>query len=77
MIAKEIFDDIAAKVSGVISDSPLKDVEKNAKTAVTAALSHLDLVTREEFDTQQQMMEHLLAEIANLREEIARLTQQA
>ena len=77
MIAKEIFDDIAAKVSGVISDSPLKDVEKNAKTTVTAALSHLDLVTREEFDTQQQMIEHLLAEIANLREEIARLTQQA
>ena len=77
MIAKEIFEDIAAKVSGVISDSPLKDVEKNAKTAVTAALSHLDLVTREEFDTQQQMIEHLLAEIANLREEIARLTQQA
>ena len=77
MIAKEIFDDIAAKVSGVISDSPLKDVEKNAKTAVTAALSHLDLVTREEFDTQQQMIEHLLAEIANLREEIDRLTQQA
>ncbi|MBO7555567.1 MAG: accessory factor UbiK family protein, partial [Neisseriaceae bacterium] len=68
---------IAAKVSGVISDSPLKDVEKNAKTAVTAALSHLDLVTREEFDTQQQMIEHLLTEIANLREEIARLTQQA
>ena len=64
-------------MSGVISDSPLKDVEKNAKTAVTAALSHLDLVTREEFDTQQQMIEHLLAEIANLREEIARLTQQA
>ena len=77
MIAKEIFDDIAAKVSGVISDSPLKDVEKNAKTAVTAALSHLDLVTREEFDTQQQMIEHLLTEIANLREEIDRLTQQA
>ena len=77
MIAKEIFEDIAAKVSGVISDSPLKDVEKNAKTAVTAALSHLDVVTREEFDTQQQMIEHLLTEIANLREEIDRLTQQA
>ncbi|MBP5788968.1 MAG: accessory factor UbiK family protein [Neisseriaceae bacterium] len=77
MIAKEIFDDIAAKVGNIIQDSPIKDVEKNAKTAVTAALSHLDLVTREEFDTQQQMIEHLLAEIANLREEIARLTQQA
>ena len=77
MIAKEIFDDIAAKVGNIIQDSPLKDVEKNAKTAVTAALSHLDLVTREEFDTQQQMIEHLLTEIANLREEIARLTQQA
>ncbi|MBQ9682313.1 MAG: accessory factor UbiK family protein [Neisseriaceae bacterium] len=77
MIAKEIFDDIAAKVGNIIQDSPIKDVEKNAKTAVTAALSHLDLVTREEFDTQQQMIEHLLTEIANLREEIARLTQQA
>ena len=77
MIAKEIFDDITAKVGNIIQDSPIKDVEKNAKTAVTAALSHLDLVTREEFDTQQQMIEHLLTEIANLREEIARLTQQA
>ncbi|MBP3221098.1 MAG: accessory factor UbiK family protein [Neisseriaceae bacterium] len=77
MIAKEIFEDIAAKVSGVISDSPLKDVEKNAKTAVTAALSHLDLVTREEFETQQQIIEHLLTEVASLRSEVERLTQQA
>ena len=64
-------------MGNIIQDSPIKDVEKNAKTAVTAALSHLDLVTREEFDTQQQMIEHLLTEIANLREEIARLTQRA
>ena len=77
MIAKEILEDIAAKVSGIIQDSPIKDVEKNAKTAVTAALSRLDLVTREEFDTQQQIIEHLLSEVADLHSEIEQLKQRA
>ncbi|MDO5686771.1 MAG: accessory factor UbiK family protein [Neisseria sp.] len=76
MIAKQLFEDITAKVSDIIQDSPIKDLEKNVKTAVTAAFSRLDLVTREEFEIQQQMIEHLCSEIASLQDEIARLREQ-
>lgn len=76
MLAKQIFEDITAKIGDIIHDSPIKDVEKNVKTAVTAAFSRLDLVTRDEFEVQQQMIEHLCLQISDLQEEIARLREQ-
>lgn len=76
MLAKQIFEDISAKIGDIVRDSPVKDIEKNVKTAMTAAFSRMDLVTREEFEIQQQMLEHVCREMAALQEEIAALRAQ-
>lgn len=56
MIAKQLFEDLSTKLSETIANSPAKDVEKNAKAMLGGALAKMDLVTREEFDVQQQIL---------------------
>ncbi len=59
MIDKTVLDDIAKRVSENVPNS-LKflqeDMEKNLRSALEAGLSHLDLVTREEFDLQTAVL---------------------
>ena len=44
------------KVSELLAASPAKDIEKNLRALLSSALSRLDLVTREEFDVQQEVL---------------------
>ena len=57
MFDKKFFDDINAKISEVIANSPAKDIEKNMKAMMMAMFAKLDLVTREEFDVQVQVLQ--------------------
>ncbi|MDR3413134.1 MAG: accessory factor UbiK family protein [Formivibrio sp.] len=56
MLKEKIFDEIASKISEAIAASPVKDVEKNVRAMMASAFSKLDLVTREEFEIQQQVL---------------------
>ena len=49
-------EDIGNKMSSLLANSPAKDFEKNAKAVVSGFLAKLDLVTREEFDIQTQVL---------------------
>lgn len=73
MIAKQIFEDVAAKVSETIANSPAKDVEKNMKAMLGAALSKLDLVTREEYEVQQQVLVKTRLKLNELEAKLAEL----
>jgi BMFP domain-containing protein YqiC len=56
MLSSKLLDDISVRVREIIEKSPAKDVEKNLKAMLSGALSRLDLVTREEFDVQTQVL---------------------
>ncbi len=49
-------DELNRKVSELIAASPAKDIEKNLRALLSSAFSRLDLVTREEFDIQQEVL---------------------
>ncbi|NWG39536.1 MAG: accessory factor UbiK family protein [Hydrogenophilaceae bacterium] len=49
-------DDIANKLGEVFRQSPARDLEKNLKAGLAGWLAKLDLVTREEFDVQAQVL---------------------
>jgi len=65
MLNAKFLDDISAKLSEAVKNSPAKDIEKNVRAMLTQGFSKLDLVTREEFDVQAQVLartrEHLTA----------------
>ena len=49
-------EELNRKVSELLAASPAKDIEKNLRALLSSALSRLDLVTREEFDVQQEVL---------------------
>lgn len=52
MLDPKFLEDLGAKMSALLANSPVKDIEKNTKALVSGAFAKLDLVTREEFDVQ-------------------------
>ena len=56
MFDPKTLEDFGAKMSAMLANSPAGDIEKNAKAVVSGFLAKLDLVTREEFDVQAQVL---------------------
>ena len=56
MLDPKTLEEIGNKMSALLANSPAKDFEKNAKAAVSGLLAKLDVVTREEFDIQTQVL---------------------
>lgn len=73
MLARKLSEEVAAKVSEVLAMSPARDMEKNLKAALSAWLARLDLVTREEFDVQAQVLAQTREKLQALEARIARL----
>jgi len=67
------FDDISARVSAVLANSPAKDLEKNLRANLSAFFSKLDLVTREEFDIQAKVLERTREKLARLEAQLVEL----
>jgi len=50
------FDEFLSKVNLMMANSPVADMEKNARAMVMSFFSNMDLVTREEFDAQAAVL---------------------
>mgnify|MGYP000940371469 CR=1 FL=1 len=75
MIGKKIFEEVSAKLSETIANSPAKDVEKNVKSMLGSAFNRMDLITREEFDIQQQVLIKTRTKLAASEDKIANINQ--
>lgn len=73
MINSKILDEIGAKVSEVMASSPAKDVEKNVKAILASVFAKMDLVTREEFDVQKEVLLRTREKLGHLEERLAEL----
>ena len=56
MLDPKMFEDFTQRVSNLIANSPAAEVEKNVRAMMSGFFSKLDLVTREEFDTQANVL---------------------
>ncbi len=70
-----VFNDLQARVSDLLKNSPVKDVERNVKAVLSQGFSKLDLVTREEFDTQAQVLARTRVRLEELERRVAELEQ--
>lgn len=69
----DFFSDLQAKINQAIQNSPAKDVEKNVKAMFAQGFAKLDLVTREEFDVQTQVLAKTRTKLEALEERVAAL----
>ncbi|HTD06861.1 accessory factor UbiK family protein [Undibacterium sp.] len=73
MDKQNFFNDMQAKINQVLENSPAKDIEKNVKAMMSQGFAKLDLVTREEFDIQAQVLAKTRAKLDALEERVAEL----
>lgn len=73
MLKQKLFEELSAKVSEVFAHSPAADLEKNLKALLASGFNKLDLVTREEFDIQQQVLARTREQVIALEGRVAAL----
>ena len=73
MFKPKFFDDLSAKLNEAMASSPAKDFEKNARALLAQGFAKLDLVTREEFDVQVQLLAQAQEKLAALEARVAAL----
>ena len=76
MLNKNVIEEINSKVSEILQNSPAKDVEKNMRAVLSGVFSRLDLVTRDEFDVQQEVLQRTREKLTQLEAKVQELEQQ-
>lgn len=67
------FEDFQKNISELIAKSPVADIERNVKAVMAQTFTKLDLISRDEFDTQAELLERALARIAVLEVKVREL----
>lgn len=65
--------ELQSKINQVMQQSPAKDLEKNMKAMLNQGFSKLDLLTREEFDVQAEVLARTRAKLEALEARVAEL----
>ena len=73
MFNSEKIDEISRKINEMIKSSPLADVEKNINALIKSAFTKLELISREEFDVQAEVLRNTREKLVLLEEKLAEL----
>lgn len=80
MLNTEKLDEISLRIKEMVNNSPLGDVEKNINALLKSAFTKMELISREEFDVQTEVLANtrqkliaLEAMIKDLEEKLATL----
>jgi ubiquinone biosynthesis accessory factor UbiK len=76
MEKSNFINDMQNKIHQVLENSPAKDIEKNLKAMMSQGFAKLDLVTREEFEVQSQVLGNTRARLEALEAQVATLEAQ-
>jgi len=68
-----MLDEMSKKLSEVVAQSPVKDIEKNARALLASLFARLDLITREEFEVQQNVLKRTREKLTEMEKRVAEL----
>ena len=73
MFNTDKLNEISSKIKGIVSDSPLGDAEKNIHALLKGMLTKMELVSREEFDVQAEVLRNTREKLNQLEVKLAEL----
>ncbi|HEY0841231.1 accessory factor UbiK family protein [Methylotenera sp.] len=73
MLDTHKINEISNKIKEVMATSPLADVEKNLNALLKGAFTKMELVTREEFEVQAEVLRHTREKLEALEARLAEL----
>jgi BMFP domain-containing protein YqiC len=71
MADTRLLEEIDRKMKEILARGPAADLEKNLRALLLSAFSRLDLVTREEFDVQREVLLRTRAKLEELEAKLA------
>ena len=73
MITAQFFEDLSIKIRDVVKTTPAGDIEKNLRALLQGAFTKLELVSREEFDVQADVLRHTREKLDQMEAKLAEL----
>ncbi len=73
MNRQSLFDEFQTKISQLLQNSPAADLERNLKEVAAQTFRRMDLVTREEFELQRELLQRTREKLENLEKRVAEL----
>jgi BMFP domain-containing protein YqiC len=73
MLNPKLLDEMSARVSTLLAATPAGDVEKHMRAVLASVFAKLDLVTREEFDVQREVLARTREKLGALEALVAEL----
>jgi ubiquinone biosynthesis accessory factor UbiK len=77
MFNAQAINEISNKINEMIKSSPLADVEKNINALIQGAFTKMELVSREEFDVQAEVLRNTREKLEKLEAKLAELEEKA
>ena len=71
----KVIDEVSRRVQELIANTPVEDVQKNVRALMSGWFARLDLVTREEFDAQQAVLQRTREKLSGMEDRVAELEQ--
>jgi BMFP domain-containing protein YqiC len=77
MVNSATLDELAKRIGELIDSSAAKDIERNVKGLLQSSLQRLDLVPREEFELQAQVLQRTREKLETLEARVAEMERRA
>ena len=71
----KVIDEVSRRVQELIANTPVEDVQKNVRALMSGWFARLDLVTREEFDAQQAVLQRTREKLSGMEARVDELEQ--
>ena len=73
MFNSSFINDLSNKTRELVKNSPLDDMDKNIHALIQGAFTKLELISREEFDVQAEVLRNTRDKLASLEAKLAEL----
>jgi BMFP domain-containing protein YqiC len=73
MLNNEKLNEISNKIREIVKDSPLPDIEKNIDALLKGMFTKMELVTREEFDVQTEVLKRTRQKLEDLEKKLSEI----
>lgn len=73
MFNSQVLNDLSSKINDLIKSSPLADVEKNINALIKGAFTKMELISREEFDVQSEVLRNTREKLVLLEKKLAEI----
>ena len=70
MLNNEKLNELSNKIREIVKDSPLPDIEKNIDALLKGMFTKMELVTREEFDVQTEVLKRTCQKLEELEKKL-------